>query len=91
MFNDRLRTIRMFRDITQQQLADAVNISLRSYQRYEAGSIEPPYQTLIAIADYLNVSIDFLFGRDQYLKSIGVSFDFPLESPPKYPRYKKIH
>lgn len=91
MFNKRLRIMRMFRDLTQQQLADAVNVSLRSYQRYEGGSIEPPYHTLIAIADCLNVSIDFLFGRDQYLKSIGVSFDFPLESPPKYPRYRKNH
>lgn len=90
MFNDRLRATRISRNVTQQELADAIGITLRSYQRYESGYIEPPYMSLLAIADYLNVPIDFLFERDDFLKSLGVSVDVSLECPPRRPRSRKI-
>ena len=90
MFNDRLRATRISRNVTQQEMADAIGITLRSYQRYEGGYIEPPYVSLIAIADFLNVPIDFLFERDDYLKSLGVSVDVSLECPPRRPRSRKI-
>lgn len=89
MFNERLRATRMFRHITQQEVADFVNVSLRSYQRYENGAIEPPYPTLISLADFLDVPVDFLLCRDDYLKSLGVSVDVSLECPPRRPRGRK--
>lgn len=63
MFNKQLRKLRMEKHYTQQQLADAAGVTLRSYQRYESGHIEPPYQTLLAIADFLDVALDELFDR----------------------------
>lgn len=75
MFGKRLREMRMFHHYTQQQLADLLNIALRSYQKYEQGEREPSYNTLIRLADILDVSIDYLLGRDDFLKSLGVSFD----------------
>lgn len=85
MFNDRLRSTRIFRHFTQQQVADAIGIALRSYQRYESGDIEPPYNSLIALTDLLDVPADFLLERDDYLKSLGVSVDVSLECPPRRP------
>ena len=86
MFNDRLRAVRLARGFTMQQVADAINVQLRSYQRYEGGHFEPALQTLAAIADFLSVPTDFLLERDEYLHSLGVSFDLPLAYPPRHPK-----
>ena len=91
MFNDRLRTTRIFRKFTQQEAADAAGIALRSYQRYESGDIEPPFNSLIALADFFNVPADFLLERDDYLNSLGVSVDVSLECPPRRPSSQKNH
>jgi len=75
MFNKRLRHMRMKRGFTQQRLSDTLGIALRSYQCYETGTRAPNYELLILIADTLDVSIDYLMGRDEFMKSHGVSFD----------------
>ncbi len=85
MFNDRLRATRIYKGATQQECADIVGIGLRSYQRYESGGIEPPYQSLIKLADFLEVSIDFLLERDDYLHSLGINIpNFDLNPPRKH-------
>ena len=75
MFNKRLREIRMKRNFTQQRLAETVGIALRSYQCYETGTRTPNYDLLVLIADTLYVSLDYLLGRDDFMKSHGVSAD----------------
>jgi transcriptional regulator with XRE-family HTH domain len=69
MFNKRLREMRMKRGLTQQRFADILEIALRSYQCYEAGTRTPCYDILIRIADTLDVSLDYLLGRDDFIKS----------------------
>lgn len=64
MFCRNLRYVRMQRHMTQQALADAVNLALRSYQCYEQGTREPSLDMLVKLADTLRVSTDFLLGRD---------------------------
>lgn len=86
MFKDRLRTARMARGHTAQQMADMLCTGLRNYQKYESGDARPTFEGLVAIADFLHVPTDYLLGRDDYLKSLGVSVDVPLENPPKRPR-----
>ncbi len=78
MFAKRLRAARMSRKYTQQFMASALNLSLNAYQKYEQSERTAPYETLVAIADILDISIDWLLGRDDYLKSHGVSVDVPL-------------
>ena len=75
MFNVRLRQMRMKRRLTQQKLADLLGVALRSYQCYEQGVRTPSYDLLILIADILDVSTDYLLGRDTWLTAHGVSFD----------------
>lgn len=75
MFNKRLREMRMKRNFTQQRLADELGIALRSYQCYETGTRTPNYSLLVLIADTLDVSLDYLLGRDSWMKSHGVSVD----------------
>ncbi|MBR3759514.1 MAG: helix-turn-helix transcriptional regulator [Ruminococcus sp.] len=59
----RLKELRKSRNITQQRLAIELNLNQNSISRYESGEREADYQTLIALADYFNVSIDYLLER----------------------------
>lgn len=89
MFKDRLRTARISRGLTAQSLADQLNIGLRNYQKYESGDARPTFEGLVILADILNVPTDYLLGRDDYLKSLGVSVDVPREGPPRRPKSQK--
>ena len=62
-FNERLRQIRKRSKITQKIIADHLGIALRTYQRYEEGTIEPPLSTAISIAAYFDVPMDCLIGN----------------------------
>lgn len=89
MFKDRLRATRIARGYTLQKTADAVGVALRSYQKYESGDSEPSFDYLVTLADFLDVPTDFLLGRDDYLKSLGVSVDVSPEGPPRHPKPQK--
>lgn len=61
----RLRELRKNRNITQLKLALDLNMSQNTISRYETGEREAGYAELIRIADYFNVSIDYLLERTQ--------------------------
>lgn len=72
MFSRRLNETRKECGITAQQMADYLQIGLRSYRNYESGDREPSLQVLVQIADKLDVSTDYLLCRDEFLsKSVG--------------------
>lgn len=75
MFNTRLRSTRLLRKLTQQNMADALNISLNGYQKYEQAERSPSLDCLVHIADILDVSLDYLLCRDGFIESHGVSVD----------------
>ena len=66
IFQERLIEQRKLNKITQRQLADYLQIAQPSYIRYENGSSEPSLETLVKIADYFDVSVDYLLGRTEY-------------------------
>jgi len=59
----RLRELRTKRRISQVKLALDLNMNQNSISRYETGEREADYDTLIALADYFGVSLDYLLGR----------------------------
>ena len=59
----RLKELRAKRKISQVKLAMDLNMSQNNISRYENGEREADYDTLIAIADYFDVSVDYLLGR----------------------------
>ena len=63
MIGKRLKTLRLERKPTQKEIAEAVHITEVSYQRYEYGTVRPSLDVLIALADYFDVSLDYLVGR----------------------------
>lgn len=59
----RLKLLRKKRRISQLRLAIDLGMNQNSISRYETGEREADYQTLIAFADYFNVSVDYLLER----------------------------
>lgn len=59
----RIRDLREDADLTQTELSRHLNISQRAYSHYENGTRDIPTGILIAIADFYNVSIDYLLER----------------------------
>lgn len=62
-FSVRLREVRKSKGKKLQETADCVGIKLRSYQAYEQGTNEPNIEKLILLADFFDVSLDYLMGR----------------------------
>ena len=62
-FSERLKRLRSEKRIYQREAAEYLGITLRAYQTYESGECEPSIKNLIALADYFQVSIDYLVGR----------------------------
>lgn len=59
----RLKELRKMRGISQLKLALDLNMNQNSISRYESGAREADYATLIKIADYFGVSLDYLLER----------------------------
>lgn len=58
-----LKKIRLSKGKSQQQVADAIGVSQRTFSSYERKSTFPTEQTLLKLADYFDISIDMLLGR----------------------------
>ena len=59
----RIRDLREDNDKTQLQIAEILNMQLTVYQRYERGEREIPFWVAIKLADYYNVSLDYIAER----------------------------
>lgn len=76
MLNQRLREIRKSRGKTQQDIADCINVARSTYTCYEKGTRVPDIQTLIKLADYYAVSLDYFADRSvAILSEINLSLD----------------
>lgn len=63
LFQKRLKELRNIKNTSQVTIAKALGITDRGYRKYEAGDNEPTMSVLIALADYFDVSLDYLVGR----------------------------
>lgn len=63
MIFENIRNLREDNDKTQKELAEYLNIKQTTYSKYELGKINIPIEMLIKLADFYNVSLDYLTGR----------------------------
>ena len=63
IFQKRLKELRNAKGTSQIAIAAALGITDRGYRKYEAGDSEPTLSVIIALADYFDVSLDYLVGR----------------------------
>ncbi len=59
----RLRDLREDRDLTQTKLGEILSCSQRVYSNYERGDIDIPTSTLVKLADFYDISVDYILGR----------------------------
>ena len=59
----RIRELREDSDLTQKEMGKILNCSQRIYSNYECGDVDIPTDILIKLADYYQVSVDYLLGR----------------------------
>lgn len=62
-FSERLKELRNERNLKQQELADICGVKIRTLQDYEYGKCYPTALGLVFLADYFNVSLDYLMAR----------------------------
>ena len=64
--NDTLKKLRTAKNLSQSDMSKILEVSLSSYQKYERdkNSVTPSLDVLIKIADFYNVSVDYLLGRN---------------------------
>lgn len=58
----RLRDLREDRDLTQDELVKILNMHKTTYTNYEQGKREPPFELIIKLAKFYNVTIDYIAG-----------------------------
>lgn len=60
--NERIREIREDNSLTQQKVADLLHVGQRTYADYESGKTRIPVDSLLILARYYNVSVDYISG-----------------------------
>jgi len=68
---NKLKELRLQKGLSQKEISNQLQIEYQNYNKYELDKNEPNIETLKKIADYYDVSIDFLVGRPR-------PFDFPI-------------
>ncbi|MEG2720820.1 MAG: helix-turn-helix transcriptional regulator, partial [Oscillospiraceae bacterium] len=58
-----LKSLRKENGLTQQQVADKINVSRSAYSQYEMGLKQPTIETLVEVSKLYRCSIDFIVGR----------------------------
>ena len=76
--SDRLKRLRQNKNLYQKDVAAAINIDRTTYVKYEKGSSEPDASTLIALANFFEVSTDYLVGNKSIDKPISKGVKIPV-------------
>lgn len=77
LFGSRLRQLRKEDDLTQKELASKLGLAFSTISMYERGIRQPDFETAEAIADYFNVSMDFLLGKSANTSPMGNIIPMP--------------
>lgn len=94
LFGERLRRLRKTARLTQQDVADRLNIHRTSYTKYETGVVAPDQQGLVQLAELFGVTVDHLLGReadtDVVLDTAGNTIQLSLEEQNLLQMYRQL-
>ncbi len=68
MIYENIRNLREDSDKIQAELAEYLHVKQTTYSKYELGKINVPVDVFIKLADYYDVSVDYLLGRTKVKK-----------------------
>ncbi len=89
---ENLKKLRNKKGVSQQKLADTIEVSQQSINKYENHKIEPDIQTLIKLADYFETSVDYLIGHtdiDHAIETVS-SYDLNEDEAFLIDNYRKL-
>ncbi len=66
-YNERIREIRQAHSLTQQKVADLLHVGQRTYADYESGKTRIPVDSLLILARFYNVSMDYITGASDII------------------------
>ena len=66
-YYERIREIREDHSMTQQQVADLLHIGQRTYSDYESGKTRIPIDSIMILAKYYNLSMDYITGASNII------------------------
>lgn len=95
-FGERLAQLREEKNLTQKELAALTSISRSRLSLYEIDKREPDNSTLILLADFFNVTVDYLLGREEKNSTIAAhrtdnpTDDLPKEALDKIEEFKEL-
>ena len=69
-FYQRLKDLKEDADLTQRQVAAIIGVSVNHYGKYERGETDIPFEKAIALAEYYQVSLDYLAGRTNFKQGV---------------------
>lgn len=64
MFSERIRQLRIMRNLNQQELASKLGVSKQSVSNWENNNIAPSIEQILKIADFFHTSVDYIVGRE---------------------------
>ncbi|MCL2697613.1 MAG: helix-turn-helix transcriptional regulator [Oscillospiraceae bacterium] len=64
-FAEHIRNIRKSKSLTQKEVAEGIGVDECVYQRYENNKAKPSFENIIALADFFDISADYLLGRKE--------------------------
>ena len=67
-YGDRLKKLREKTGLSQKEMTSRLNINRSTYARYELSQTQPDYDTLKLLANYFDVTIDYIIGRSEHPK-----------------------
>lgn len=84
-FKDRLKETRLNKNLTQKEVADYFKTSPQSYAQWEKGLRNPSAENLQKLADFFNVSTDYLLGKTDIPDSESdIDLDFAIDNSVAY-------
>lgn len=86
MLGERLRAARERKGLKQNRVALSLGIHNSTLAKYESGEREPDNDTLQKLADFFDVTVDYLLGRDKQVEEIGLR-----DVVPKLKKYEEIY
>lgn len=96
MFAEVIRHLRNLKGLTQRELGDIVGVTQQAVGRWEAGLAFPDTPTLVRLADFFNVTTDYLLGREEKTSTIAAhrtdnpTDDLPKEALDKIEEFKEL-
>ncbi|MGG3879613.1 helix-turn-helix domain-containing protein [Bacillus smithii] len=89
MFPQRLKSLRLSKKLSQQDMANLLGITRQAYGRYESGLSEPDIENLRKLANFFDVSIDYLLDGQEY-KKVVVAGEEILLSEKEYRTFQEM-